>query len=92
MECVVQTQLGLMCIINVPGHLSNYTLFVTNRSVIVTPYNNHNRMALEWEMAGQYSAISPRHVFGTSVLEILPLPYKEGWDLKVLVRDILKTC
>ena len=62
MECVVQTQLGLMCIINVPGNLCNCTLFVTNRSVIVIPYNNHIRMALEWEMAGQYSFASSKFV------------------------------
>ena len=92
MEYSIATHVGPMSIINVNGTISNYTMFVTSKNIVVAPYHDFTVMALEWEMAGFYSTISPCQAFGANALEIKPLLNKTGWDFKTLVKDILKTC
>ena len=92
MERVFNTSIGRFSVKNVNGVIHRYTLFISEKSVIVTPSNGLALSVLETEMAGYSTAINRRCIFGTDAAEITPLPGRKGGDISQIIVHILKLC
>ena len=90
MERCFNTNIGTFRVQNVNGTIHRYTLFASEKSVIIAPSNGLALSVLETEMSNYSTAINRGCVFGTDAAEISPLPGRKGVTLVRLLYNIIK--